>query len=94
MIFVLHYLIDKRTSVRHVKQSLKKNASFLAFAIDVNAILTQLTDLGVLTTERRVKRRRVVNEVHRGVNEVRIVERPDTFFKIIYNQQDVRLKIF
>ena len=60
----------------------------------MNAILTQLTDLGVLTTERRVKRRRVVNEVGRGVNEIRIIELPDNYFKIMYNLQDERHKEF
>ena len=94
MIFVLHYLITKKTSARHVKQSLKRNSSFLAFAVDMSAVLTQLTDLGLLTTERRVKRRRVVNEIRRGVNEIRMIERTDNYFKVIYNPQDERHKEF
>ena len=88
MIFVLHYILDKRTAARHVKQSLRKNASFKVFAVDMNDILMRLTDLGVLTTERRIKRRRVVNEIRPGVNEIRIDENVDTFFKAVFDEQN------
>ena len=83
MVFVLHYTINKKTAVRHVKQSLKKNASFKVFAVDMNEILTRLLQLGVHTIERRVKRRRVVNEIRPQVNEIRVVEIADNYYKTV-----------
>ena len=56
MIYVLHYIVRKRTACRHVKQSLKKNAGFRVFAVDMGLIINKLITLEVLRTERRVKR--------------------------------------
>ena len=94
MIFVLHYVLDKKTAARHVKQSLRRNAPFKAFAFNMNDIITRLTDLGVLLTERRVKRRRVENEIRRGVNEVRIVESADNFFNAVFYDHNERHRDF
>ena len=54
----------------------------------MNDILMRLTDLGVLTTERRIKRRRVLNEIRAGLNEIRIDENVDTFFKPVFDEQN------
>ena len=85
MVFVLHYISSKKSAARHVKQSLKKNASFKAFSVDMDTILRKLTTLGVLTTEFRVKRRRVAHEIRRYVNEIRVVEVRDTYFKLLFD---------
>ena len=94
MIFVLHYVLDKKTAARHVKQSLRRNTPFKAYAANMNDIFTRLTDLGVLLTERRVKRRRVENEIRRGVNEVRIVESADNFFTAVFDDHNERHRDF
>ena len=94
MIFVLHYVLDKKTAARHVKQSLRRNAPFKAFAVNMNDIITRLTDLEVLLTERPVKLRRVENEIRRGVNEVRIVESADNFFTTVFYDHNERHRDF
>ena len=74
---------------KHVKQFLKKNSSFRAFGVDLNVIQRKLTEMGLLTTERRVKRRRIVRELEPLVNEVRIVEETNTFFKIQFDNSNI-----
>ena len=85
MIYVLHYIADKVTASKHVKQSLKKNTSFRAFAVDMNEVLVKLTSLGVLTTEQRIKRARVLNPLQLDANEVNIEERRENYFKILFD---------
>ena len=85
MIFVIHYILQRKSQAKHVKQFLKKNSSFRAFGVELNGIQRKLTEMGLLTTERRVKRRRVLRELHPRVNEVRIVEETRTFFKILFD---------
>ena len=50
--------------------------------------------LGVLRTERRVKRRRVVNELALRVNEIHIVARSDLFFKTHYDANNEEHRAF
>ena len=90
MIFVVHYVRDKITAAKHVKQSLKKNTSFRAFALDMNEVLTELTTLGVLTTEQRVKRSRVRNEPGAGDNAPNFRDTRETFFKLLYDDNNDR----
>ena len=85
MIFVLHYIMDKVSAAKHVKQSLKKNTSFRAFAVDMNEVLGELTSLGVLTTEQRVKRSRVRNLAEAGDNPANFRERRETYFKLLFD---------
>ena len=42
MIYVLHYIVGKKTACRHVKQSLKKNAGFRVFGVDMEFIIKLL----------------------------------------------------
>ena len=81
MIFSLHYIRGKKAEVKSVKQSLAKNATFKAFAIKMPEVIADLTDLGVLTTERRMVRRK------RGRDAVEI-ERLVPFFLVIYNGEN------
>ena len=50
--------------------------------------MRELTALGVLAIEQRVKRRRVEVPIQRGVNEINIVQRSQGFFKIIFNENN------
>ena len=88
MIYALHYIEGKLSAASNVKHSLRKNLSFRALAYDIDVVLRELTTLGVLTIEQRVKRRRVVNPIRRGVNEIRIVESRIGYFKTIFNVND------
>ena len=88
MIYTLHYIEGKQSAAANVKQSLRKNMSFRALAYDLDVVLLELTTLGVLTIEQRVKRRRVVNPIRRHVNEIRIVERRQGFFKTRFNENN------
>ena len=72
------------------EQSLKKNTSFRAFALDMNEVLTELTTLGVLTTEQRVKRSRVRNEPGAGDNTPNFRDTRETFFKLLYDDNNDR----
>ena len=94
MVFVLHYISTKKSAARHIKQSLKKNATFRAFSVDMDTVLRKLITLGVLTTEPRVKRRRVVHEVRPRVNEIRVVELRDTYFKLFFDNANADHKEF
>ena len=94
MIFSLHYIVDKITAARHVKQSLKKNNSFKAFGIDMNRVITELTTLGVLTTEQRVKRARGANLPVPGQNNVNVQERRETYFQVLYDDTNNAHKSF
>ena len=67
---------------------MKKNVSFRAFALDVNDVLTELITLGVLTTEQRVKRSRVRNEVEAAENAPNFRDRRETYFKLIFNSNN------
>ena len=94
MIFVLHYIGERKSQAKHVKQFLKKNSTFCSFAISLNRVLQLLIEKGILSTERRVKRSRVLNQIGPHANEVRIVERRMTFFKIQYDQGNEEHKRF
>ena len=94
MIFAVNYIDGKTAPAKSVKQSLKKNASFSAFAVDVNVVLTEITNLGILGEVRRVKRKRVVIPRGRGVNEVNIVERPVKYYTIRFDENDESHKNF
>ena len=94
MIFVLHYIEGKKSVAANLKQSLKKNSSFRAFAYDLDVLLRELTALGVLAIEQRVKRRRVEVPIQRGVNEINIVQRSQGFFKIIFNENNENQRDF
>ena len=94
MIFTLHYIVDKITAARHVKQSLRKNTSFRAFALKMDDVLVELTPLGVLTSEQRVKRSRVVNDPVAGDNEVNFQQRRETYFKIVFDPTNDNHKSF
>ena len=60
--------------------SLKKNSSFRAFAVDLQTVLRELTTLGVLTREQRVKRARVGD-----ANDENVQERRRTYFKLQFD---------
>ena len=87
MIFALHYIGEKKSAAKHVKLFSKKNSSFRAFALNVDDILQRLTNLGFLSVESRIKRRRVLNELAPRVQEVRIEVRRERFFKIHYRNE-------
>ena len=93
MIFTLNYITKRKSQSKHVKQFLKKNASFRAFEVSVDVVLQKPTELGVLTTEVRIKRARL-NEIGRGINEVKRAERRETFFKILYDSENLQQKHF
>ena len=62
MIFTIRYIKGRKSQAKSVKQSLKKNCTFKAFAFDVNDIIFALTDLLVLKIEQRqVRMKRLVN---------------------------------
>ena len=81
MIFALHYTVGKKTESKSIKQSLKKNASFKAFAFALPEVPTALTSIGILDTERRMVRRK------RGRNGLEI-ERSARFFITHYNAEN------
>ena len=94
MVYVLHYIQDKKYQAKNVKQFLKKSFSFRAFGVPLDDVVRQLTNLGVLNTEQRVKRQRVVNEIHRGANVVNIIERRERYFIIVYDSTNAEHKKF
>ena len=74
MIFTVHYIKNRETAAKSIKQSLKKNCSFKAFKEDLTKALTSLRDLGLLTTELRENVRK------RDLNG-NVVLRTESFFK-------------
>ena len=66
IVYVLHYIQDRKSPAKNVKQFLKKSCSFRTFGIPLDDVVRQLTNLDVSNTEQRVKRRRVINENSRG----------------------------
>ena len=62
MIFSIRYIKGRKSEAKSVKQSLKKNCTFKAFAFEVNDIISALIALGVLKIEQRqVRMKRLVN---------------------------------
>ena len=74
MIFAIRYIKDRESQAKNIKQSLKKNCSFRAFATDLNIVEAKLINLGLLIRERREKR---LNN-NAGV-------RVYTYYKCVYN---------
>ena len=87
MVFVIHYIKSKKSEAKSVKQSLKKNASFKSFGIELEDILTRLMALGVLEiVHREVQRKRRVND--------EIILRQAGFFKTSYIRDNPNHKLF
>ena len=54
LIYTLQYVRNRKSEAKSVKQFLKKNATFRAFLVELNAILDKLYTLGVLKLEVRM----------------------------------------
>ena len=86
-IFTLQYVKNRKSEAKSVKQFLKKNCTFRAFATDLNGILDQLYTLGVLKIEIRE------NHSKRNANGEVIVRRK-RYFATSYDENNVDHRTF
>ena len=86
-IFTLQYVRNRKSEAKSVKQFLKKNSTFKAFATDLSGILDQLYTLGVLKIEVRENRSK------RNANGEVIVRRK-RYFATSYNENNPEHRTF
>ena len=87
LIFTLHYVKNRKSQSKSVKQFLKKNLTFKAFTEDLDQVLNKLIEIGVLIIETREDRSK------RNVNGQVIVRRK-RYFKTVYDNANIEHKKF
>ena len=87
LIFTLHYVKNRKSESKSVKQFLKKNITFKAFAEDLDEVLNKLIQLGVLSIVIREDRTK------RNANGEVIVRRK-RYFQTLYDNENIEHKNF
>ena len=87
LIFTLHYVKDRKSESKSVKQFLKKNATFKSFGEDANEVLNKLIEIGVLKIVVREDRKK------RNANGQVIVRRK-RYFQTFYDNTKIPHKTF